>query len=163
MCYFSILWRLIYETDLCQWSWQQGINLVLIPIQQLVRSVRQGCAAVNNANGRHAIYWLCDFRTLGTGGCGVVVAIKLMCIEWISFWRIALLNNHIYWSKIIERKKLQSFGEHSHKCEADVSILGQYTKKTTKVTLNKPKICYRQKKNQIKQTINRIKITNEFP
>ena len=32
--------------------------MVLITIQQPVRSVRQGCAAVVNTNGRHARYYV---------------------------------------------------------------------------------------------------------
>ena len=33
----------------------QEIHLVLMTMQQLVHSVRQGCAAMNNANGGHEI------------------------------------------------------------------------------------------------------------
>ena len=32
----GILWHHIYEADLCQRSWQQGIHLVLITVQKLV-------------------------------------------------------------------------------------------------------------------------------
>ena len=99
----GILWRHIYETNLCHWSWQQGIHLVLITIQRLVRSVRQGCAAVNNANGRLSRYSFCDFRNLGYW-CLRCCRCRKCASNAFLFVSIALINNHMSWSKIIEWK-----------------------------------------------------------
>ena len=59
-----------------------------------------------------------------------------MCLlRCLSLWRIALLNNHISWSKIIEWNKLHSFEVNSHKCNADVSFLCQCIMEKTLITI----------------------------
>ena len=47
-----------------------------------------GIAAVNNANGRHARYRLCDFRNVGYWCCGVVFAVNVHRMNFV-------LANHI--------------------------------------------------------------------
>ena len=50
-----------------------------------------------NANGRHARYWLYDFRNLGTVACGVVVAVNEHQINFFLAlrWKVTKLNNGV--------------------------------------------------------------------
>ena len=103
-CYY-LRWprSAFYEvTFTSQWSWQQGIHLVLLTIQQQVRSVRQGCAAVNNANGRHAKYWLCDFHNLGFGACSNIT-------EWKNCNRLEKIHINVKWTFLFQYSTVCAF------------------------------------------------------
>ena len=53
--------------------------------------------------------------------------LALMCIEWISVWRIPLLNDQRYWSKTFEWNACMRLElTDARKCKADVSCLCQY-------------------------------------
>ena len=107
-----------------QRSWQQEMHIVLVTIQQLARSVKRRCSAVVNENERHARHWLCDFRDLSTGACGVVVAVNEHRMDFLLAHSIVKLFYHLKQNNAM--KNVHSFRVNSHKCKADGSLLCQY-------------------------------------
>ena len=51
----------LYVTDLCQWSWMQGIQLARITYYQRIRSVMLSSAETVQNYDWLTSYWLCDF------------------------------------------------------------------------------------------------------
>ena len=121
------------------------MHLALIKSQQRVCLVMPGLLKPEKYT-RYWSCWFCDFRNLGTSGCGVVIGANVHRMDF------CLVHTIAEWSTLLKQniwiKCLHAFEINRSKCKADVSCMFQYSyldtgnpqDKTPRLTRNKTKL-----------------------